>query len=119
MKLSRFVCLLSILPTFLLVGCKEQTPKCSDESTKSVIHQLLEGRWKSYNGSDATYDIENIRTLGYNESTGIRQCAADVGYTVYPKQANSKPFSHRKPVTYTVQITDNGKSIYVNMMGLR
>ncbi len=119
MKLSKSVWLLSILPTFVLIGCKEKTPKCSDESTKAVIYQLLESRWKSYDGSDATYDIENIRTLGYDGSTGIRQCAADVGYTVYPKHPNSKSFSYRKPVTYTVQITDDGKSVYVNMIGLR
>ena len=59
-----------------------------------------------------TYGVKTIRTTDTHEKTGAHECAADLSIIGENGKSNSIP------ITYTVENTDDGKNIYVNVFGL-
>ncbi|MES1934326.1 hypothetical protein T35B1_17056 [Salinisphaera shabanensis T35B1] len=57
------------------------------------------------------YTVEAVRTSSTNEQTGAHECAAEL-HIHGPKGSNDIP------IEYTVENTDDGKNIYVNVFGL-
>ncbi|WP_191905993.1 DUF2628 domain-containing protein [Nitrincola iocasae] len=92
-------------------------PKCSDTETTNLIKQIADREMGNQLGAEATkmfsYTIGAIRTTNTNEQTGAYECAAELSIiTSNTGQANEIP------ITYTVEMADNGKEFYVSVLGL-
>ncbi|EDX3113854.1 hypothetical protein B6O77_000873 [Salmonella enterica subsp. enterica serovar Mississippi] len=94
----------------LLSGCNDNIPKCNGTNTIETAVNIIKREYAQLNYSKV--EINNIRTTGKDKDIGMSQCAADVdlGYT--------SGASFTKSITYTTQLTDDGKNIYVNIWGL-
>lgn len=99
----------------LLTGCGDKTPKCGDESTKQTVVELVKtksilvGMFARDMIADAT--ISNIRTTEVNKDTHISTCNANL--IVKNKLVTDTNAKLAYPISYTVQLTDDGKNIYV------
>ena len=94
------------LASVLLAGCAGDTPDCGDTDTLSILDQAIEAEVEKYasqtqrgtpeefRGILDTYEISNIRTLGYDEGIDSYQCDARVTY-VYHDRERSVDFTYR------------------------
>ncbi|MFD1007019.1 hypothetical protein [Oceanisphaera ostreae] len=98
-------------------GCSQTVPKCGDTETVDLVKEIADSEMVSQLGSEAaklfTYSVDAIRTTSTNEQTGAHECSADLDVTA---KNNNK--TSRLPITYTVEITDSGEHLYVNVYGL-
>ena len=90
----------------LVSGCAGGTPDCGDTDTLSILDQAIEAEVEKYasqtqrgtpeefRGILDTYEISNIRTLGYDEGIDSYQCDARVTY-VYHDRERSVDFTYR------------------------
>ena len=90
----------------LVSGCAGGTPDCGDTDTLSILDQAIEAEVEKYapqtqRGTTEefmeildTYEISNIRTLGYDEGIDSYQCDARVTY-VYHDRERSVDFTYR------------------------
>ena len=60
-----------------------------------------------------SYTVNAIRTTNTNEQTGAHECAAQLAV-----KASNTGETNQLPITYTVEMTDDGKEFYVNVFGL-
>lgn len=90
----------------LLAGCAGGTPNCGDNEVLELFDQAIEmeaekyapqtqrGTAEEFMGILDTYEISNIRTLGYDEGIDSYQCDARVTY-VYHDRERSVDFTYR------------------------
>lgn len=111
-----------IIPTVLLSaiaisGCSKSVPECGDPETIDVVKQISDREMSNQLGATTakffSYVVTAIRTKDTSEKTGAHECAAQLGIT-----ASSTGQTREIPITYTVEMTDNGKEFYVNVFGL-
>jgi len=98
-------------------GCSQTAPKCSDEETTNLVKEIADREMTNQLGVEAaklfSYTVGAIRTTATNEQTGAHECAAQLGFT-----ASSTGQTEEIPITYTVEVTDDGEEFYVNVFGL-
>ncbi|MBD1584170.1 hypothetical protein [Pseudoalteromonas sp. S16_S37] len=73
-----------------------------------MIKQLGEDSAKLF-----TYEVLGIRTTNTHDKTGAHECAADLSIIASTTGKNKEI-----PITYTVELTDNGEEFYVEASGL-
>lgn len=95
-----------MLASLLLTGCAGGTPDCGDTETLEILDRAIEmevqkyapqtqrGTPEEFVGILDTYEISNIRTLGYDEGIDSYQCDARVTY-VYHDRERSVDFTYR------------------------
>ena len=102
---------------FFLGGCSPQVPKCSDSETTDLVKSIAEIEMEKQIGSERaklfSYSVNGIRTTNENEKTGSFECAAQLGI-----HASNTGDTNEIPITYTVEMTDNGEEFFVNVFGL-
>lgn len=103
----------------LLSGCGDKTPKCTDEATIQTVMELA--KTKSYAikhilSTNMISDVEvtDIRTQEVDNGNHTSTCAANLVTIVTDQKYNSLTY----PITYTTQLTDDGKNTYINVIGL-
>lgn len=115
MKIAIFASVVACL--LITAGCSKAVPACGDESVTNLVKQIAgEEMAKSLGEETAklfSYSVNAIRTTDTNGKTGARDCAADLEV-----KASNTGMSQEMPITYTVETTDDGESIYVNVLGL-
>ena len=86
-------------------------PSCGDSRTVALVKQIATDE----KGEFYSFEVDAIRTTSTNEQTGTHECAAqlEVSYS-----EDGTPASEI-PITYTVELTDDGKQIYVGVLGLK
>lgn len=98
-------------------GCSPSVPSCSDKETTDLIKQIADDEMRSELGEQAaklfSYTVSAIRTTSTNEQTGAHECAAELEI-----KAKNTGETSKLPITYTVELTDNGDEFYVNVFGL-
>lgn len=110
--------ILGLIPlTIALAGCSPTVPKCGDSETTDLVKQIANDEMINQLGLEAsktfTYSVNGIRTTDENEKTGAFECAAQLEIHA-SKIGNSSEI----PITYTVEMTDDGEQFYVNVFGL-
>jgi hypothetical protein len=90
---------------------------CSSKDVTQLVTEIAGEVMEEQVGLKAamlfSYDIDFIRTTGVNEKTGTQECAAELKLN----HSEADDFS-KLPITYTVEKTDDGEGIYVNVYGL-
>lgn len=96
----------TLLASVLLAGCAGGTPDCGDADTLDVLDRAIgmevekyasrtqRGTAEEFMGILDTYEITNIRTLGYDEAVDSYQCDARITY-VHQDRKRSVDFSYR------------------------
>lgn len=106
-----------ILSTVVIAGCSQSVPKCSDTETTDLVKQISDREMVNQLGIEAakmfSYKVGAIRTTSTNEQTGAHECAAQLNVT-----ASNTGEMTELPITYTVEVTDNGEEFYVEVYGL-
>lgn len=101
----------------LLGGCSNSVPKCGDSETTDLVKQIANDEMISQLGAESaelfSYSVNAIRTTDENDKTGAFECAAQLEI-----HASSTGESNELPITYTVEVTDDGKEFYVDVYGL-
>lgn len=111
--------LITIIIACLLIssGCSKFVPACGDESVTDLVKQIAGEEMANSLGKETaklfSYSVNAIRTTDTNEKTGSHDCAADLEV-----KASNTGQSQEMPITYTVEATDDGENIYVNVLGL-
>ncbi len=100
-----------------ITGCSDSVPKCGDAETVDLVKQIADEEMGNQVGKEMaklfSYSVEGIRTTDTNEKTGAFECAADLSLT-----ASNTGQTNSMPITYTVELTDDGEQFYVNVFGL-
>ena len=100
-----------------LTGCIQYAPECGDEETTNLVKQIADREMTNQLGHGSqglfTYTVNAIRTQSTNKETGAHTCAAQLGIT-----ATTNGVTNELPITYTVEVADNGEEFYVNVFGL-
>ena len=98
-----------------LTGCSQSVPACSDSEATELVIEISNGELAKTVSpemiSKIKLSVDAIRTTDTNDKTGAHSCAANLAFSG-PNGTNSIP------ITYTVEMTDNGEEFYVNVFGL-
>jgi Protein of unknown function (DUF2628) len=90
-------------------------PECGSSEATGLVVEISKGEIAKQAGAKAanSFDlaVSAIRTTSINEQTGSYHCSAQLNMA--GPNGNSS-----LPITYTVEITDNGEEFYVNVFGL-
>ncbi|ATI46686.1 hypothetical protein CO725_13705 [Vibrio parahaemolyticus] len=110
--------ILGLMPLVIsLAGCSPTVPKCSDSETTDLVKEIANDEMVNQLGLETsklfTYSVNAIRTTDENEKTGAFECAAQLEI-----HASNTGNSNEIPITYTVEMTDDGEQFYVNVFGL-
>lgn len=107
----------SICAVLVIAGCTKPVPKCNDTESVELVKQIADKEMANQLGLEASklfsYSLGAIRTQSTDSDTGAHECAAEL----YIKASNTGD-SNTLPITYTVELTDDGKEIYINVFGL-
>jgi len=107
----------TLIITTALSACTQSVPKCGDSQVTTLVSEIADEQMATQVGEETanmlTYTVEAIRTTNTNELTGSHECAADLIIG-----GNNGEEVGRGPITYTVENTDDGESIYVSVFGL-
>ncbi|MGC0787500.1 hypothetical protein [Pantoea agglomerans] len=104
----------TLIIAFILSGCNEDTPKCSNTDAKELVIEIsrkeIEKSLKL--DADVSISVNNVRTLNHDSKLDVYQCAADLTFT--------KPnLKQDIPITYRIQKTNEGNGqFYINVYGL-
>lgn len=116
----------SILLATTLSGCSNNVPKCGDDEVLDIVKQVSDETMTNQlaalkmfgigEGIDTsfTYSVEAIRTTNTNSQTGAHECAAQLSML-----ANGTNNPTTIPITYTIEMTDQGDEFYVTVFGLQ
>lgn len=110
---------LGLATTALLAisGCSNTVPACSDTVTVDLVKEIADREMARQFGPNVaslfSYSVEAIRTTWTDEQTGAHECAAQLTMT-----ASNTGQTDEGPITYTVELTDAGDEIFVNVYGL-
>lgn len=114
MKLKLILPMIAV--AVILPACSQSVPKCGSSDVTKLVTEIADREMTTQLGEEAakvfTYAVETIRTTNTNETTGSHKCAADL------KIIGNNGKDNSIPITYTVENTDDGKNIYVNVFGL-
>jgi hypothetical protein len=114
MKLS-IAC--TVFVALAITGCTKSVPKCNDEQSVDLVKLIADREMGNQLGQEAaelfSYSVDSIRTQSTDSKTGAHECAAELDIT-----ASNTGVTNTIPITYTVELTDDGKEIYVNVYGL-
>ncbi|MEM0516370.1 hypothetical protein WCN91_13270 [Pseudoalteromonas sp. YIC-827] len=108
---------ISVIAAISISGCSQSVPPCGDSDSTELVKQIANDEMINQLGAKTAeqfeYDVIAIRTTHTNEQTGAHECAAelDISSTITGK-------SESIPIEYTVEATDDGEHIYVNVFGL-
>lgn len=98
-------------------GCSKSVPKCGDTETTDLVKDITDREMTRQYGADSaslfSYSVEAVRTTWTDEQTGAYECAAQLVMS-----ANNTGQSEEAPITYTVELTDDGEEFFVNVYGL-
>ena len=98
-------------------GCSPTVPKCGDEEVTDLVKQIADEEMNNQLGAELaelfSYEVGAIRTTATNEKTVAYECAAELSIT-----ASNTGMTNKAPITYTVEMTDDGEQFYVNVFGL-
>ncbi|QOG11257.1 hypothetical protein [Arcobacter sp. FWKO B] len=97
----------------LFSGC-DSTPKCSDAETVQLLEEILDRGFVKF-----TIDPSTIRTLDKNSKTGMYTCKVQAKMELSEAfGANNKYLENLQTqnLTYTVVLTDDKKSFYVEII---
>ncbi len=117
--MKKIILLLPLI--FLLEACAPDVPKCSDVETVELVKEIafdtlesnpLLNLFGTVSKNNFSFDVRYIRTTNKDPNTGAFECAADMA--VYSNSELLNEF----PITYTVELTDDGESFYVSVYGL-
>lgn len=104
----------TLIIVFILSGCNEDTPKCSNTDAKELVIEIsrkeIEKSLKL--DADVSISVNNVRTLNHDSKLDVYQCAADLTFT--------KPnLKQDIPISYRIQKTNEGNGqFYINVYGL-
>lgn len=105
----------ALLIAITLIGCSNTAPKCSDQETLDTIVQIARGEIEKQAGKETAskvkIELTAIRTTDTNEKIGSFACASEINVIV-------DGISNKTPITYTVELIDDGEQFYVNVFGL-
>lgn len=108
---------ISVFVALALTGCTKSVPKCNDVEPVNLVKQIADREMGNQLGQEAaklfSYSVNAIRTQSTDSKTGAHECAAELNIT-----ASNTGVTNTIPITYTVELTDDGKEIYVNVYGL-
>lgn len=108
----------SVLIAAAITGCTKPVPKCNDDESVALVKQIADTEMGNQLGVEAakifSYKVNYIRTQNTDKKTGAHECAADLLIT-----ASNTGDSNTLPITYTVELTDDGEQVYVNVFGLK
>ena len=100
--------------SFPLVGL---SPTCSSKDVTQLVTEIAGEAMEEQVGLKAallfSYEVDYIRTTDANEKTGTQECAAEL--KLNHRETGD---TNKLPITYTVENTDDGEGIYVNVYGL-
>ena len=109
--------LIPFLAVFI-VGCVPSVPKCDDAETKRGVKKIAGDEMVVKMGGEQaalfTYSLSAIKTIHENKTTGALQCTAQLEI----QMANSDNSSN-VPITYSVDMTDEGEALSINVFGLK
>lgn len=101
----------------LLGGCSPSVPKCGDSETTDLVKEIANDHMINGLGAEmakvVSLSVTAIRTTDENDKTGSFECAAQL--EMYSSTTGQ---SDEMPITYTVEMTDDGEQFYVNVYGL-
>lgn len=113
--MKKLLPVISTISIIILISCSPSVPNCGDgDVTKLVIEFADKGMVKQLGAETAkrfSYVVEAIRTTKTNEKTSLLECAAELKATGFDE---SKLF----PIVYSVEMTDDGERLNVNVFGL-
>lgn len=117
MKIKGISLGLSTTALLAIAGCSNTVPACSDAVTVDLVKEIADREMARQFGPDVaslfSYSVEAIRTTWTDEQTGAHECAAQLTMT-----ASNTGQTDEGPITYTVELTDAGDEIFVNVYGL-
>ncbi len=109
------ITLFLVATAMTLSACSQSVPKCSDSEVVKLVTDITGEELAKQLGEDVvkmvSFSVDAIRTTNTNQNTGAYECAADLKMT-------GKAGTSSVPITYSVENTDDGNSIYVNVYGL-
>lgn len=98
-----------------MAGCGLKVPKCNNLQSTNLVIDIAKGELIKQIGKDETsllnLAVTAIRTTETNSKTGAHQCAGQL-------EVSGPGGNNAIPITYTVEITDDGKQFFVNVFGL-
>jgi hypothetical protein len=101
----------------LTIGAVVSVPQCGDQETTDLVKEIANREMGDQLGAEAakmfSYTVGVIRTTSTNEQTGAHECAAQLGII-----ASNTGQTNEIPITYSIEMTDNGEEFYVNVFGL-
>jgi hypothetical protein len=106
---------LMAITTLLLSGCGSSVPTCSDAESTDLVSEIADQEMGKQLGIEMaktfSYIVNSIRTTATNEQTGSHECAAEL-------EVKGPNGSNSIPITYSIEMTDNGEEFYINVFGL-
>jgi hypothetical protein len=104
-----------LFATIALTACGGSVPGCNSDSAIQLVKQIsaeeLERRLGSQLAAEFRFEVHAVRTTSTDDQTGAHGCAAELH--MYGNDGSNK-----LPIEYTVENTDDGEQIYVNVYGL-
>jgi hypothetical protein len=74
-----------LLISISLAGCGDSIPDCTDSAVKEMVNDFIEDSYDDRPTAIVTgavlSELTEVRSLGYNERTRVRECAAKVRLT--------------------------------------
>lgn len=108
------VIIVALLST-VMAGCGPKVPTCNDIQTTDLVVNIAKDELIKQIGQEPTnllnLAVTAIRTTETNSKTGAHQCAGQL-------EISGPGGTNAVPITYTVEMTDDGKQFFVNVFGL-
>jgi hypothetical protein len=107
-----FVSIVAIVLALIFSGCNS-TPKCSDSETIELLDEILNKSFIKF-----TIDPTTIRTIDENSKTGMYTCKVQAKMELGDTFSGNKFLENMQTqdLTYTVVLTDDKKSFYVEVL---
>tara|TARA_B100000029_G_scaffold427107_2_gene436350 strand:+ start:26728 stop:27078 length:351 start_codon:yes stop_codon:yes gene_type:complete len=115
----KFFAVLTISASLLFVGCSSEVPDCNDSETKDLVLEItydeLIDRFGPELANITELSLEAVRTTDTNKRTGNHSCAADLRIK---QDSHLRKQNSTAPITYTVELANDGDDFYVTVYGL-
>ncbi len=113
--MQRSIYVLAFLAVAAFTGCSQSVPGCNSDSAVQLVKQIAGEELERQVGSDLarefSFAVEAVRTTRTDEQTGAHDCAAEL-------HMHGISESNNLPIEFTVENTDDGEHVYVNVYGL-
>ncbi|WGK69534.1 hypothetical protein P0082_01350 [Candidatus Haliotispira prima] len=102
----------------LFISCSPRLPPCDATNATNLVQELADEELAKQIGaeyaSNFVFSVNMIRTTHKNSQTGALQCAA----VLLAKDLTDSDNKKGIPITYTIELLDDGKTPYVSVGGL-